>query len=518
LKKRIKKIAIVGGGSAGWMTAALLCRQFPQIDITLIESPNVPIIGVGESTLGSINYYLGLLGLKDEDWMPYCNATYKLAIKFTDFYQKGEEFYYPFGVKDTTNTTAGINDWFVKKTQHPETHHNDFYDSFYSCMPFVYEGRIPEEPVPGFSWKNDSAYQVDATLFGQFLKDQYCLPRGVKYLERHVDGVNLDESGYIDSLSLRDDDNFEADLFVDCSGFQSLLLEKTLGVNFTSFSDILPNNWAWAGPIPFQDQERETTVVTNCTALDNGWVWNIPLINRTGNGYVFSDKFTTKEAALEEFKAHLGPRSEGVDFRLVEIRNGVHDRCWYKNCVAVGLSYGFLEPLESTGLLLIQEAIVKLCETLHNDMISKIHVDNFNYYMKNTVEHFKIFIAYHFTMSARRDTPYWRYMTEEVDMGIDTVKIVGDYAYKFLQSHELSGSIAEGGMPDIFVGMHQSPINSTQLAITNEIMSGHGKGKTGDLLDPLTQMYWDQKKRRVTNIMNRSPSHYQYLKKHIYKN
>jgi tryptophan halogenase len=535
MKKPIKRIIIAGGGSSGWMSAAMLSTQFPDMEVALIESPDIPIIGVGESTLGTINQYLGLLGLKDKDWMSYCNATYKLAIKFTDFYEKGESFYYPFGVKDLQNTQQGATDWYVKKILNPDLDKNDFYDSVYSSMPMIYQNKIfdnKDGQLPGFSWRNDSAYHMDATLFGEFLKEKVCIPNGVVHISANIEGVLLEDDGYINGLKLDNGDVVEADLYIDCTGFKSLLLEQTMGVPFYSYSSHLPNNHAWVTHIPYADKNRELENVTNCTAIGNGWVWNIPLYNRIGSGYVFCDKFISKEDALQEYKDYLNSdkmkmpqpiRSEFLEFRLIEIKNGVHERAWHKNCVGIGLSYAFVEPLESTGLLSVQEMLLKLCETLRNKQINKIHVDHFNYICNYTMDGFRNFVAYHYVFSSRRDTPYWKYVTEEIEMdslmldrNFNQIPTAGsDLAVKLLQMHNLPGDASMGGMPDILVGMDVLPVSKTQLAIVKQLIEAR-HGQAPEFFTSQTQDYWDQKKEYINSLMETAPSHFEYLRDNIY--
>jgi tryptophan halogenase len=534
MNNKIKKIIIVGGGSAGWMSAAMLSQEFPNKEIALIESPDVPIIGVGESTLGTINQFLGILGLQDKDWMEYCNATYKLSIKFTDFYAKGEEFYYPFGIKDLQNCQQGTADWYVKKTQKPDTSIMDFYENFYSTMPFITQSKIYDNAdgqLPGFSWKNDVAYHMDAVLFGEFLRERYCEPRGVVHIKEHIDEILVNSAGEIDGLKLRNGDTLEADLYLDCSGFKSMLLEQTLGVEFSSFSQWLPNNKAWAVQVPYEDKDLEMENTTDCVAVDNGWIWNIPLYHRIGKGYVFCDKFVSEEDALEEFKQFImtrlkKPRTreqvDALEFRLINIKNGIHKKCWHKNVVAVGLSYGFIEPLESTGLLSVQEILLRLCHTLHYDTVNKIHTDNFNHIISGIMESFKFFVCYHYTLSSRRDTPYWKHVTEEIEMdssllepGNQSPSQVGEIAVRLLQSHNMPGDFSMGGIPDIFVGMHMGPVNSTQMKVMSEILLGRN-GTVPEYFNSQTQDYWNQKKEYINGLASIAPSHYQYLKEKIY--
>lgn len=535
MKGKIQKIIIVGGGSAGWMSAALLSDRFPNMEIALVESPDVPIIGVGESTLGSINQFLQVLGLKDSDWMEYCNATYKLGIKFSHFYEKGSSFYYPFGVKDQQNTSAGIMDWYVHKTTNPDLPVTDFYETFYSVMPLIYESKLYDNvdgQLPGFSFSNDTAYHMDAWKFGEFLRDKVAIPKGVVHVSQHIDEIKLDAEGYISGLKLRNGDELEADLYLDCTGFNSLLLGKTMGVEFDSFENVLPNDRAWTCHIPYTDKDKEMENVTDCKAIENGWVWNIPLYNRIGSGYVFSSKFISEEDALEEYKRHLDSelmtfpdsnRSKSLDFRLIKIRNGVHKKCWHKNVVGVGLSYGFIEPLESTGLLSVQEILLRICETLYYPQVNKIHEDNFNFIVDGIMDGFKYFVAYHYTLSSRKDTPYWVHMTDKVEMNPlmynrstrAEAGQVGEMAVRLLQMHQISGDPQLGGMPDILTGNHTWPVNPITLENYKNIVKGR-QGMTPDFTNPQTIEYWSQKKDYVKKIAASAPTHYQYLKEKIY--
>jgi tryptophan halogenase len=535
MKKQVKKIIIVGGGSAGWMSAALLSKRFPDKEIALVESPDVPIIGVGESTLGTINQYLGLLGLKDADWMEYCNATYKMAIKFSHFYDKNDVFYYPFGIKDQQNCQSGINDWYIKKAIYPETPKLDFYESFYSTMPLIYQSKMYDNAdgqLPGYSFANDVAYHMDAAAFGQFLKEKIALPNGVVHVFEHIEEIKLADDGSIGSILLRNGDELEADLYLDCTGFKSMLLGETLKTPFHSYSYILPNNKAWVTHVPYTDKEIEMENVTDCKAIENGWVWNIPLYNRIGSGYVFSNMFVTDEEALEEYKRHLdGPdmrlpkedRSKDLEFRLIEIKNGVHDKCWNKNVVGVGLSYGFIEPLESTGLLSVQEILLRLCETLGYKTVNKVHTDNFNFVVEGIMDGFKCFVGFHYTLSARRDTDYWVHMTNEAMMNprlldrnarADSGQ-AGEMAVRLLQMHHIPGDPQLGGAPDIFVGMECLPTNTITLDVIGHIIKGR-QGQEPEYVSQQTLEYWEQKKDYINKVAETAPSHYQYLKERIY--
>ena len=539
MRAPIKKIIICGGGSAGWMSAAVLSNQFPNMEIALVESPNIPVVGVGESTLGTINSFLDILDLKDEDWMKECQATYKLGIKFSDFYAKDDVYYYPFGVKDTQNTQAGVTDWYVKKTLNPDISKLDFYNSLYSCMPFIYDNKIYDNAdgqLPNFSWRTDVAYHVDAIQFGHMLRDKVAIPNGVVHIKEEIADVVMDVEGYVDSIKLSNGDHLGADLFIDCTGFQSLLLGSKFEAHFEKFRDWLPNTKAIACHVEYNDKELEMENVTNCTGWNNGWCWNIPLYNRIGAGYVYDPAlYNSEEEALEDFKAYLDSdrmkyhdpeRSKKItDYKHIEIKNGVYDRCWTQNVVGVGLSYGFIEPLESTGLLSVQEILLRLCETLHYPQVNRVHIDHFNYVVKTIMYGFRNFVAYHFALTSRRDTEYWRQAGEYIRMEprMDDPKYIdcldsmpSAMANSLLQSHQLPGDMSMGGIPDIFVGNECIPSNPTQMRILNDLVRSR-QGSEPEIYTKQLQDYWDQKKDYIQTLANDSMSHYEYLKTHIYK-
>jgi tryptophan halogenase len=398
------KILIVGGGSAGWMAAATLINQFPNKDITVIESPNIPIVGVGESTLGKINDWLDLLGIKDKDFMPYTDASYKLSIRFEDFYKKNDGgYHYPFGDAIQNDRVGNKELWFLKKKLYPETPVTDYANQHFINMAYVNENKFDVND------QVTSAYHFDATKFGLWLKDHYCIPRGVKHILEDVNTIETNEDGIV-SLN----NTHSADMYIDCTGFKSLLLGETLKEHFNDYSNILPNNKAWATRVPYKDKEKELVSYTNCTAIENGWVWNIPSWERIGTGYVYSDKFVSDEEALNEFKRHLdkkGSDYSNSDFKNIKMRVGIHDRLFVKNVCAIGLSAGFIEPLESNGLLSVHEFLINLIKILRRgdeDTISQWDRDSFNIECKRFFDSFAEFVAMHYALSHREDTKYWK--------------------------------------------------------------------------------------------------------------
>ena len=410
---KTNKIFIVGGGSAGWMAAATLISQFPNKDITVIESPNIPTVGVGESTLGQINRWLDLLNIKDEDFMPYTDASYKLSIRFENFYKNGDGgFHYPFGEVIENNKIGLKQVWFLKKKENPDTPITNYADSLYPNMALVNHNVLfknDDREIPEFDFKRHVAYHFDATKFGLWLKNNYCIPRGVKHILEDVNSIETNEDG-ITSLN----NKHKADMFIDCTGFKSLLLGKTLKEHFNDYSKLLVNNKAWATRVPYKDKQKELVPYTNCTAIENGWVWNIPSWERIGTGYVYSDRYVSDEDALKEFKKHLdskGSDYSNSEFKNIKMRVGIHDRLFVKNVCAIGLSAGFIEPLESNGLLSVHEFLINLVKVMMRgdaDTISQWDRDNFNVECKRFFDEFTEFVSMHYALSHRDDTKYWR--------------------------------------------------------------------------------------------------------------
>jgi flavin-dependent dehydrogenase len=416
----INKVVIVGGGSAGWMTAATIKTVFPEKDVVVIESPDTPTVGVGESTLGFINRWFSLIGINKEDFMKDCDASYKLSIKFTDFYKKDYgSFHYPFGSPtfDLDDVAGGSEDWFIKKNLYPDTPLSDYVDTYYPVMQLVNSNKFTDKTIGYFNPQKDAAVHFDAALFGVWLKNNFCIPKGVELIEDSVSSFTMGENG-INELHLNSGISISADLFIDCTGFKSLLLGNYLKEDFIDYSDMLPNNRAWATRIPYTDKEKELEPFTSCTAISNGWVWNIPSWNRVGTGYVYSDKYISPEDALNEFKSYLRsdkmtvPDSDrdvdSFEYKDIKMRVGIHKRTWVKNVVAIGLSAGFIEPLESSGLFTVHEFLISLCQTLERDEISQWDKDIYNYNCFQQFNAFADFVALHYALSVREDSKYWK--------------------------------------------------------------------------------------------------------------
>jgi hypothetical protein len=401
----IKSVVIVGGGTAGWMTAMILAKALVKkgVDISVLESPSVDIIGVGEGSTPWLRGFFDNLDIEESEWMPECNATYKCGITFDGWSTKPgfESYFHPFAsMLDNLTMTQ-----FVHNSQ-ARVHGTDVY-----ARPnrFFIASRLADEhkaPIPADSFPFDIwyAYHFDAVLLGKYLHRK-ALVRGVKYKSCHVTHANLNERGDIASVSTREGETISADFFVDCTGFGSLLTIKALATPFVSFSSNLFNDAAVALPTPMDTFIPSQTV---STAMRHGWAWKIPLTNRYGNGYVYSSSFCSADAAERELRASLGLLESDTPARHLKMRIGRVTRHWNRNCLAVGLSQGFIEPLEATALLFIQKTAMGIIEYLDRGDFSESAHERFNAQVNDHFEGTRDYIVTHYKTNSRSDTDYWR--------------------------------------------------------------------------------------------------------------
>jgi hypothetical protein len=534
----IKNIVIVGGGSAGWMTATTLLSQLPNKKITLVESPNIATIGVGESTVaggqsgfhGIINW-LNMVNIK-EDFMPHSDAIHKLSIAFENFYYKDSGvFHYPFGVPYILNHMSNMNDWYFKKIRYPKTPVSDYADCLFPGMALVNKNKslFNEHFSSEHGRKNlekdasnhevqllsQYSYQFDAVKFGTWLRDKYCKTRYAKnftHILAEVKDIPLNEGG-IKHLALDNGQKLNADLFIDCTGFRSLLLGQTFKVPFNSLEKLIPNNYAWATKIPYTNPEKQIVNYTHCTAIENGWVWEIPLWSRIGAGYVFSDKFVSSKDALKELKNALIKKGyknvEDLEYRLIPMRCGSQSQLWVKNTCAIGLSAGFIEPLQSNGLHTTHAFLFNLLRVLGRGHISQWDKQCFTAKCHYDFNTFAALVALTYTLSHRDDTEYWREIQNRNWPNLLESKVGWNYPTVFFEKMILGEFNTIGAFHCMAAGMHWSPIDLSTLKYSSPNFDY--KKAFGFHIKQL-----NDKKKKWNKEVENFPSPYQYLKKYVH--
>ena len=405
----IRRIVIVGGGTAGWMAAAPLAQRFqPHVEVTLVESPEIGTIGVGEATLPTIRRYNAWLGLDQADFMRKTQASFKLGIEFRDWGHLGNRLFH--GFDDFGPPLAGLS---------PHLHWMRLAQAF-DAMPalenwsmastMARENRFvpPGKTQPGISDAYSYGFHFDAGLYANYLRD-HATARGARRVEGTIVEVEQHpESGFVTALKLRDGRRIEGDLFIDCSGFRGLLIEDTLHAGYEDWRHFLPCDSALAVPCARVDP---LTPYTRSTAKDAGWQWRIPLQHRTGNGHVFSSGFTSDERARDTLLAGLDGAALDEP-RKLRFVTGRRRKSWVKNVVAVGLSAGFVEPLESTSISLIETAVGKLIELFPDRGFRPELANEFNRMMGVRYESVRDFIVLHYKLTQRTDSEFWRYCAQ----------------------------------------------------------------------------------------------------------
>jgi tryptophan 6-halogenase len=401
-----RKILVLGGGTAGSMTAMLFADAWKDsgCEITLLESQHIGIIAVGEGSTPKMRMFFEQIGVPESEWIPECKATYKCGISFPHWStRKGfESYYHPFFTMSDDATIRAFAQNVAIRNQNVEAHAHP--DAFFVSNYLAKNRRapIPDEKT---TYKTDYGYHFDAKLIGDFLKKK-CIEHGVKHVIDTVTSVNRKENGDIESVETEQHGTMDADLFVDSTGFKSLLIGEELKVPFKSYADVLFNDRAVALPTPL-DSEETLPSQTVSTALKYGWVWKIPLTNRFGNGYVYSSAYLDADAAEKELRDHLELHGDSVAARHVQMRVGRLERHWEHNCLAVGLSQGFIEPLEATALMIVQDTIQNFINLIERGDFTDKYRNDFNTKVNLIFDSIKDFIFMHYKLNSRSDTDYW---------------------------------------------------------------------------------------------------------------
>ncbi|MEO8547419.1 MAG: tryptophan halogenase family protein [Sphingomicrobium sp.] len=405
-EQRIRKILIVGGGSAGWMTAALFAELFQGLyDIELVESELIGTIGVGEATIPAIKRYNELLNLDEAEFMRTTQGTFKLGIQFVDWWRIGARYIHGFGVIGQDWEFLRCHQyWLRAHAQGKAADFSGFSINTAAALANKFMRARPDmadSPLAHIGY----AFHFDASLYAKFLRG-YAEQRGVVRTEGLISDVQLrSDDGFVEAVTLNDGRRIEADLFIDCSGFRGLIIEQALKTGYEEWTQWLPADRAIAVPCA---RVGETTPYTRSTARTAGWQWRIPLQHRVGNGYVYSSQHIDDADAEAMLLANLEGEPTANPNRI-RFTTGKRRKLWNKNCIALGLASGFLEPLESTSIHLVQSAAIRLVRLFPNRGFDPAVIDEFNRQSDFEWERVRDFIILHYKASERDDTPFWRY-------------------------------------------------------------------------------------------------------------
>lgn len=479
-----KKILILGGGTAGWMAANLLVSQLEDIELSLVESEDIGIIGVGEGSTPHLKLFFETIAVPDSEWMPPCNATYKNGITFNGWSSLPgyESYFHPFAAQTDDvftvplffkNIQARMQGYDVKP--HPDRYFLETYLSQKNLGPLAAES---------FPFGIAYGYHFDSARLGKFLANR-AQKLGVKRVIANVEQVQCGNSGDIGAVKLADGQRLEADIFIDCSGFKSLLLQKALKVPFHSFKENLMNDSAVVLATAISDV---VPVATQSTALSNGWAWKIPLRNRFGNGYVYSSDYIDADQAETELRTHLNMLDSDTPARHLKMKVGRADKHWHRNCVAVGLSQGFIEPLEATAIALTYNTISQFIHFYRKGRFTNRYEKEFNQDINTRFDGIRDYVVCHYKVNQRSDTAYWRDNAANNKLS-DTL---GRILYLWEHSRNFAGDIHK----EQLMGSYQPKSWACLLA-------GYGVFPQQERLKPIDQKIYAAENTNLANFIRR---------------
>ncbi|NBB51951.1 tryptophan halogenase [Rhizobium sp. CRIBSB] len=399
----IQRILIVGGGTAGWMTAAALSHVLRgSVKIELVESEAIGTVGVGEATIPPILLFNALLGIDEDTFIRETQATFKLGIQFRDWFRKDHEYFHPFGQYGTRIDAAAFHQYWLRLHQ---AGLDDDLDAYSVTTVAAKLGRFarPERDPRSILSQMTHAFHFDAGMYARFLRAR-SEKAGVVRHEGRIADVRLKADGFIESVALDDGRTLAADFFIDCSGFRGLLIEGALKTGYEDWTHWLPCDRAVAMPCA---RVEDPVPYTRSTALEAGWRWRIPLQHRTGNGYVYCSRYIGDDEAQARLRGSLDGAAM-ADPNFLRFTTGRRKKAWNRNCLAIGLSAGFLEPLESTSIHLIQTGISKLLLSFPDTGFPQADIDNYNHLVQLEYERVRDFVVLHYHATERQDQPLWR--------------------------------------------------------------------------------------------------------------
>jgi tryptophan 7-halogenase len=403
---RITKICIVGGGTAGWMTAAALSRVLgpSYCDITLVESDAIGTVGVGEATIPQINIFNRLLGIDENEFVRRTKGSFKLGIEFVNWGGLGQRYFHPFGSFGVDMDGLSFHAYWLRlylQGKAPYIGEYSLQAKAAATGKFMRPIDAGRSPLSSIAY----AFHFDAGLYALFLRE-FAEKNGVKRHEGKITNVaQRGADGFIESVQLESGERIDAELFIDCSGFNGLLIEQTLKAGYLDWSEHLPCNRAAVVPC---ELIKPTSPFTRSTAHGAGWQWRIPLQHRMGNGHVYCNQYISDDEAIATLLANLDGKPL-VGPRIVKFTTGRRKQAWVKNCVAIGLASGFMEPLESTSIYMIQSGIARLLSNFPDKSFASIDRDHYNRTIAYESEQIRDFLILHYHATSRDDTPFWNY-------------------------------------------------------------------------------------------------------------
>ncbi|WP_440903736.1 tryptophan halogenase family protein [Catenovulum sp. SX2] len=449
----VNKVVILGGGSAGWMCAAFLSRVFTNLQISLVESNQYAPVGVGEATIPPIQLFNQILKIDEADFIQYTHATYKLGIQFNHWGKQGQSYLHAFGEVGKPLGLIPFIHYWLRAAKQQQLSVDDFWQYSLNAQAaaqnqFVQAKHLAGTRLPGLTY----AYHFDAALYADFL-ERISVQNGVSHIQGEViEVLQNPQTLDISALKLADGQIIEGDLFIDCSGFKALLIDKSLNTPYQDWSHYLPADRA----VVVQTDAKLPLLYTQANAHKFGWSWQIPLKSRTGNGLVYSSKFASDDWAINTL-LHASQGQTLHQPRIIQFKTGRYTKPWHKNVIAVGLASGFVEPMESTSLHMVQSSLLRLLKLMPNGQITPASQNMFNQLAEVEAERIRDFIVLHYFLNQRGDSKFWQHMRtmpipeslqQKLDLFRQTGQVIRQQDELFSESSWQQVMLGQGLVPD----------------------------------------------------------------------